>query len=51
MSLLSTATGELTTGCVSAERDLIREIIRNPEQFYVNVHTAPFRAGAVRGQL
>ena len=48
---LPSPTGELTIGCVSAERDLIREIIRNPEQFYVNVHTAPFRAGAVRGQL
>jgi hypothetical protein len=48
---LPSPTGELTTGCVSAERDLIREIMLNPAQFYVNVHTAPFPGGAVRGQL
>ena len=38
-------------GCVSASRELIKEIRQNPENFYVNVHTAAFRGGAVRGQL
>jgi hypothetical protein len=36
---------------VSAPRELILEIIQNPEAFYVNVHNADFPAGAVRGQL
>jgi hypothetical protein len=30
---------------------LIQDIARNPEQFYVNLHTAEFPDGAVRGQL
>ena len=38
-------------GCVAVERALAMEIIRNPESFYVNVHTTEFKPGAVRGQL
>jgi hypothetical protein len=40
-----------SSACVSASRELILEIIQNPEAFYVNVHNADFPAGAVRGQL
>jgi hypothetical protein len=40
-----------STGCTSASRDLILDIIRNPENYYVNVHTRDYPAGAVRGQL
>lgn len=39
------------SGCVFADRDLIREIIRNPSDYYVNVHNMDYPAGAVRGQL
>jgi hypothetical protein len=39
-------------GCVEADREEILEIIRQPEDYYVNVHTLPdFGPGAVRGQL
>jgi len=38
-------------GCVAADRQLIKDIIQNPEEYYVNVHNADFQPGAVRGQL
>ena len=39
------------TGCVHADRDLIKEIRQDPGHYYVNVHTTMFPAGEVRGQL
>ena len=39
------------SGCVSAEKSVVRAIIRHPRLYYVNVHTAKFPAGAARGQL
>ena len=40
-----------STRCVRAPRSLVREILRRPARFYVNVHNAEFPEGAVRGQL
>jgi hypothetical protein len=40
-----------SSGCVSADRDLINAIIQSPEQYYVNVHNPAFGPGALRGQL
>jgi hypothetical protein len=38
-------------GCVSASQELIKDIIQNPENYYVNVHNVEFPGGAIRGQL
>lgn len=38
-------------GCVGADADLIKQIRQNPAGYYVNVHSAEFGAGAIRGQL
>jgi len=40
-----------SSDCVDVEASLARAIRRNPRKFYVNVHTADFPGGAVRGQL
>jgi len=48
---LSAPTSGSSSGCASADRDLIKAIIQNPEEYYVNVHNAEYPPGAVRGQL
>lgn len=41
-----------SSGCVEdVDRSLILDILRNPEEYYVNVHNADFPPGAIRGQL
>jgi hypothetical protein len=40
-----------SSGCVAASQDLLIAILQNPENYYVNVHTTDFPAGAIRGQL
>jgi hypothetical protein len=50
VGLTPPATGS-STGCVNADPDLVKAIIQNPADYYVNVHNAPFPGGAIRGQL
>lgn len=41
-----------TKGCIEGQdKALLAKIIANPAGYYVNVHTADFKPGAVRGQL
>jgi hypothetical protein len=37
--------------CATADAAVVKDIADNPGGYYVNVHTADFKAGAVRGQL
>jgi hypothetical protein len=41
----------VSSGCAQVSRELALAIIRNPENYYVNVHTTDFPNGAIRGQL
>lgn len=48
---LDPPTSGTSAGCVTVDRDLVLDIVRDPSGYYVNVHNADFPAGAVRGQL
>ena len=38
-------------GCATVARELAQSLIRDPVIVFVNVHNAPYPAGALRGQL
>ncbi len=44
-------TGKDSDSCIAMEPDLVKKILAAPKDYYVNVHTADFPKGAVRGQL
>lgn len=39
------------SGCTNVSRELAFQLLLAPEDYYVNVHTTLFGAGAARGQL
>lgn len=48
---LDPPTGGAGTTCKVIADDLTQALLKNPANYYVNVHTADFPAGAIRGQL
>lgn len=52
LSLSAPDAAGVAVGCASGvDRDLILDILVNPESYYVNVHTTDFPPGAIRGQF
>jgi hypothetical protein len=48
---LSAPTGGTASGCRFVDSEEVAEILADPDEYYVNVHSEDFPAGAIRGQL
>ena len=48
---LEAPTDGSSSGTTSVDREEAKDIVKNPEDYYVNVHNAEFPGGALRGQL
>lgn len=48
---LKAPVGETVEECIPLDAGVVNDLIQNPDNFYVNVHSAQFADGAVRGQV
>ena len=48
---LEAPTDGTSSACASVTRELALDILKSPEDYYVNVHNAEYPGGALRGQL
>jgi CHRD domain len=48
---LAPPTDGSSSGTVDVSREQAKEIVQDPDDYYVNVHNAEYPAGALRGQL
>jgi hypothetical protein len=51
VTTLEAPTDGSSEACATVTRELAMELIKRPQDYYINVHNPAFPAGAIRGQL